>query len=103
MCICLNCNRIRECNIYSIIRISHGERAKRTKIFFYAQSPIITSLTSYSTKDSFLIEWDVSECLSYQDTPGNWIFFENIKKKIPTSQYLFHKFPSYLSYDSCFN
>lgn len=76
MCICLNCLRIFNCTIYSTIAKKHEEQIfsefQHLSIFF-PQSPIIFTLFSPALKKSFSLEWDVNECLSFQEKPGSWI------------------------------
>lgn len=76
MCICLNCVRIVNCHIYSIIAEKHKEQfdfnSDHLSVFF-PQSPIILTILYPSLKKNFLLEWDVNDCLSYQEQPGSWI------------------------------
>lgn len=96
MCICLNCYRINNCSIYTSVAQKHKERVIFTKKIFYPQSPIIFGLNKFSKIKSFLIEWDVNECLSYQEEPGNWLFFSSPKLLVSNT------FSSYLVYDLIF-
>nr|QWK41822.1 hypothetical protein [Protohalopteris sp.] len=98
MCICLNCYRIDNCSIYMVVALKHKEHIRTVKKMFYPQSPILFGLNKFSKINSFLIEWDISECLSYQDKPGNWLFSSSPKLTIPIS----YKFSSYLVYDLLF-
>nr|QWK42107.1 hypothetical protein [Pseudochorda nagaii] len=73
MCICLNCERINNCEIYSIIEQKHNEKRKRVENIFFPQSPILLCINFFSKKKNYLFEWDVNECLSYQEKPGKWL------------------------------
>lgn len=100
MCICLNCYQINNCSIYEAIAIKHNERIKLVKRIFYPQSPILFGLNKFSKRNPFLIEWDIHECLSYHDKPGNWLFFYN--PILTNSKIFYNNFSSYLTYDLIF-
>lgn len=91
MCICLNCDRIISCKIYNVISKKHQENQIIFSSCFSPQSPIIQILLS-SFKNGVFLEWDVNECLSFEDNPGIWIITESITSK----DY------SYLCYDTVF-
>lgn len=76
MCICLNCFHLSYCTMYKIISLQHKEKADFLikNFFLYPQSPVIYSIISYSSKGNCLSEWDINECLSFQEKPGNWLF-----------------------------
>lgn len=100
MCICLNCFRIVNCNIYSSIAEKHAERLSLDFLLsqsFFPQSPVIFTILSPSLKRNFLLEWDVNECLSYQEQPGSWLNTATKFNKKNTNQNL-----SYLTYDGLF-
>ena len=87
MCICLNCERIKTCNIFFLIEQKHEEKNKRTiNNFFFPQAPILSCINFFSKKKLYLFEWDVNECLSYQEKAGNWLSF--YPKMIEPSSYL---------------
>nr|YP_011007316.1 hypothetical protein V2495_pgp064 [Scytothamnus australis]WAM64745.1 hypothetical protein [Scytothamnus australis] len=90
MCICLNCDRIKICQIYSIIEQTHGEKQNmKTKIQMkkiFPQSPVLICLNFFSKKSTYLLEWDVNECLSYQEKPGSWLSMN--LNLLHTSRYL---------------
>nr|YP_009455789.1 conserved hypothetical plastid protein [Dictyopteris divaricata]YP_010205295.1 conserved hypothetical plastid protein [Grateloupia livida]AQZ25006.1 conserved hypothetical plastid protein [Dictyopteris divaricata]UAV85864.1 conserved hypothetical plastid protein [Grateloupia livida] len=88
MCICLNCFRISNCVLYEIMGQKHKEVNSSISTSFYPQSPVIQTLLSYSNKNKVLIEWDINECLSYQEKPGSWVFIK-LYKGI-ASDYLFY-------------
>nr|YP_011005769.1 hypothetical protein V2481_pgp064 [Cymathaere triplicata]WAM62773.1 hypothetical protein [Cymathaere triplicata] len=94
MCICLNCDRIDTCEVYFIVEQKHNEK----KIYeiipppFFPQSATLLCINFFSKKNLYLLEWDVNECLSYQEKPGSWMSF---KQKNP-------RYSSYLSFDLLF-
>lgn len=92
MCICLNCKRLNYCQIYSIVEQKHGEKQSNLEILFAPQSPILTCINFFSKKKLYTLEWDVNECLSYQEKPGNWLITDSPELN----------FSSYLSFDLSF-
>nr|YP_010127890.1 conserved hypothetical plastid protein [Lessonia flavicans]QPP20417.1 conserved hypothetical plastid protein [Lessonia flavicans] len=88
MCICLNCNRIDNCEIYFIVEQKHNEKKKyhKKKRPFFPQSPTLLCINFFSKKKLYLSEWDVNECLSYQEKPGSWMLFS--QKNSGHSSYL---------------
>lgn len=89
MCICLNCNRITNCEVYFIVEQKHNEKKNHStkKNTFFPQSPTLLCINFFSKKNLYLLEWDVNECLSYQEKPGNWMGF-NQKNRSKESSYL---------------
>lgn len=100
MCICLNCYRISSCDIYNLVTLKHEENNRIKNIDFYAQSPILVSLNRFTTENSCFLEWDVHECLSYQEKPGHWLISK--KRGFCSPYYLYHEIPLYLLYDYIF-
>nr|YP_009182393.1 conserved hypothetical plastid protein [Costaria costata]ALF62937.1 conserved hypothetical plastid protein [Costaria costata]QWK43811.1 hypothetical protein [Costaria costata]WAM62492.1 hypothetical protein [Costaria costata] len=93
MCICLNCDRINNCEVYSIVEQKHNEKqAYKKKRQFFPQSPTLLCINFFSKNNLYLLEWDVNECLSYQEKPGNWMLISQKNSKNS----------SYLSFDLLF-
>ncbi|CAN0336926.1 unnamed protein product [Ectocarpus sp. 6 AP-2014] len=86
MCICLNCDRINNCHIYFIIEKQHQETKKDVEKSFSPQAPVLLCLNFFSKQGIYLLEWDVNECLSYQEKPGNWLGYQ--QKNLNLSSYL---------------
>nr|WRW10691.1 hypothetical protein ASMI131 [Ascoseira mirabilis] len=89
MCICLNCERINTCKIYSAIEEKHEYKKTLTKFFFFAQSPILFCINCFYKNNiykAYKIEWDIHECLSYEEKPGNWLL--SLPKTLESSSYL---------------
>jgi len=100
MCICLNCSQINNCYTYESVAIKHGEQIESTGKIFYPQSPILFGLNKFSKKNSYLIEWDINQCLSYEEKPGNWLISSN--SIINNSSFFSNQISSYLMYDLIF-
>ena len=86
MCICLNCDRINRCRVYSIIEQQHQEKIKCQTKPFSPQAPILLCINFFSKKRLYALEWDVNECLSYEENPGSWLGCE--QKRLDISSYL---------------
>lgn len=100
MCICLNCSQINNCYTYEFVAIKHNEQIKKMGKIFYPQSPILFGLNKFSKKKSYLLEWDINQCLSYEEKPGNWLISSN---SITNKSIVFSKpISSYLIYDLIF-
>lgn len=85
--------------MYRVVGDKHNEKIVNTtyKKIFFPQSTILYSLLSFSEVHTYLTEWDINECLSYQEKPGNWLFEQSyilLNKS--------HNLVSYLNFDLCF-
>lgn len=90
MCICLNCFRISNCILYYKVGQKHDEVTRALTKLFFPQSPILQVLISYSFFNDILLEWDINDCLSYQEKPGSWIFHEKSEIYSLPSTYLYY-------------
>lgn len=88
MCICLNCGRINGCRVYFIIEQQHQEKTNSLSVEkpFCPQAPILLCINFFSRKTIYLLEWDVNECLSYQEKPGSWL--NSDQQRLDLSSYL---------------
>nr|YP_011006612.1 hypothetical protein V2488_pgp064 [Halosiphon tomentosus]WAM63757.1 hypothetical protein [Halosiphon tomentosus] len=87
MCICLNCNRVDNCLIVFFVEQKHKEKGTIIKkASFFPQSPILLCINLFSKKNSYSFEWDVNECLSYQEEAGAWLL--SCSKILKSSSYL---------------
>ena len=80
MCICLNCKYLIYCNVYYLVEAKHlNNLFKKDQlqayelVNFYAYSPILY-INSFLINTEHKLEWDVVNCLSYNEVPGNWIY-----------------------------
>jgi hypothetical protein len=76
MCICLNCNYINTCKQYFFIEKNHNELNTNKNPYFNPTQSII-SINYNGNIDQLLIEWDLEECLSFKEKPGNWLVYYN--------------------------
>lgn len=72
MCICLNCNFIYNCDVYQMIEEKHKQVKLKKKKNFIPYSPLIlVNITKIKNENE--IEWDVIDCLSYEEFLGAWM------------------------------
>lgn len=71
MCICINCRHINKCSTYQFIEKQHNKSIISHNISF---NPIGTIINANVNKKNSLIiiDWDLIECLSFVEKPGNW-------------------------------
>lgn len=72
MCICINCRHVHSCSTYQFIQKQHKQDLLQNKPFFLPVNTLIyinINLSLYSSK----FDWDLTECLSFIEQPGNWI------------------------------
>jgi hypothetical protein len=75
MCICINCLYVHKCATYEIVTTQHiGVNNKgRLKKLFSPCNPIIHVNFIY-TSEHTKSDWDIVECSSFMEEPGNWIY-----------------------------
>jgi hypothetical protein len=73
MCICLNCKYVLSCKTYYLIEELHNESHLTQNATFFPQSTVITVDFTISNLKNANLEWDVNECLSYEEKPANWV------------------------------
>ena len=78
-----------------------GIQNQKGQKFFFPQSAILYSLLSYSNDINCFIEWDINECLSYVEKPGNWLAL-SLNEYESTNSNLTSNVFSYLNYDILF-
>lgn len=72
MCICINCLYVHKCSTYKNIQKQHKKYSEQDRQLFNPLDPVI-NVNICNTSGSFEVDWDVTECLSFIDKPGNWI------------------------------
>nr|YP_009257506.1 hypothetical chloroplast RF34 [Coeloseira compressa]ANH09589.1 hypothetical chloroplast RF34 [Coeloseira compressa] len=72
MCICVNCLHVSRCKTYYLIGRQHGHCLNHCAMnFIPVSSLILVNITK--SQDLNVFEWDLKECLSFTEKPGNWI------------------------------
>nr|YP_009296793.1 hypothetical protein Bangp_054 [Bangiopsis subsimplex]AOM66136.1 hypothetical protein Bangp_054 [Bangiopsis subsimplex]ARO90307.1 conserved hypothetical plastid protein [Bangiopsis subsimplex] len=73
MCICINCKYVNNCSIYNLVEDQHsqGHISNQKKNIF---SPYLSVINiNIITNIANRLDWDVVECLSYIEKPGEWL------------------------------
>nr|YP_009509248.1 hypothetical protein [Gracilaria vermiculophylla]AXI96898.1 hypothetical protein [Gracilaria vermiculophylla]QXU75109.1 hypothetical protein [Gracilaria vermiculophylla]WDZ68039.1 hypothetical protein [Gracilaria vermiculophylla] len=74
MCICVNCRHVHNCTAYYLIQKQHNSVNDKKNInkFFIPEKTLINISINYI--DTYMyFDWDLVECLSFIEMPGNWI------------------------------
>nr|YP_010865305.1 hypothetical protein QQR83_pgp069 [Campylaephora boydenii]WGT74195.1 hypothetical protein [Campylaephora boydenii] len=72
MCICINCKHIKYCKTYSFIEKKHKIITNYNIHTFIPNHTIIQINLKKQTR-SYVLDWDLIECLSFIEKPGSWI------------------------------
>nr|QCI09136.1 hypothetical protein [Inkyuleea mariana] len=76
MCICINCRHANNCNTYYFIKQQHyNYRLKKNTNFIPINTLIKINIIHFMNESKF--DWDLIECLSFVEKPGNWLISEN--------------------------
>nr|YP_009395143.1 hypothetical protein [Bryothamnion seaforthii]ARW63911.1 hypothetical protein [Bryothamnion seaforthii] len=72
MCICINCRHIHRCLTYSFIEKQHQKVRKQKNNKFIPYHTVI-NINIYYKSSQIYLDWDLVECLSFAEQPGNWL------------------------------
>nr|YP_009295812.1 hypothetical protein Schim_066 [Schimmelmannia schousboei]AOM64747.1 hypothetical protein Schim_066 [Schimmelmannia schousboei] len=72
MCICVNCKHVKYCKTYILIQKQHQISITYTKSVFMPTNTLIKININNSYK-KIQFDWDLIECLSFVEKPGNWL------------------------------
>nr|YP_010851590.1 hypothetical protein Ycf34 [Echinothamnion hystrix]WGH14642.1 hypothetical protein Ycf34 [Echinothamnion hystrix] len=75
MCICINCRHIHRCKTYEFIEQQHNNHKIKQILNYFI--PINTIIIVYINKKhvNIYLDWDLKECSSFVEKPGNWLTF----------------------------
>nr|YP_009774114.1 conserved hypothetical plastid protein [Caulacanthus okamurae]QIZ74731.1 conserved hypothetical plastid protein [Caulacanthus okamurae] len=73
MCICINCRHIHNCTTYLVIQKQHKKNSKFTSQSYFVPLDTLVEVNIYQNIDDIKFEWDLTQCLSFVEKPGNWI------------------------------
>nr|YP_010850996.1 hypothetical protein Ycf34 [Aphanocladia stichidiosa]WGH14050.1 hypothetical protein Ycf34 [Aphanocladia stichidiosa] len=75
MCICINCRHIHRCKTYEFIEKQHKDnKIKYISNYFIPMNTIIIVNINKKYLNIYL-DWDLQECSSFIEKPGNWLTF----------------------------
>nr|WDA98874.1 Ycf34 [Sciadococcus taiwanensis] len=72
MCICVNCEHVNNCKMYLQVETQHNQVHLNTNPCFTPRATVIRVNLREQYKGYF-IDWDITECLSFTESPGKWI------------------------------
>nr|YP_009293664.1 hypothetical protein Rhodyp_068 [Rhodymenia pseudopalmata]AOM64346.1 hypothetical protein Rhodyp_068 [Rhodymenia pseudopalmata] len=72
MCICINCIHVCNCNTYALIQRQHGRYAENILQDFIPVNTLI-KISISSLINVSMFDWDLQECSSFTEKPGNWL------------------------------
>lgn len=71
MCICINCRHVNNCYTYQIIQKQHQQNLQKLFTFIPSNTLINVNIASEIQVTNF--DWDLVECLSFVEQPGQWL------------------------------
>nr|YP_009394519.1 hypothetical protein [Vertebrata thuyoides]ARW63081.1 hypothetical protein [Vertebrata thuyoides] len=73
MCICINCKHINKCSTYHFIKKQHDGFCFNKDSKLFNPPDTIISVNIYKNQTSIFLDWDLRECASFVEEPGNWL------------------------------
>nr|YP_010726252.1 hypothetical protein P8481_pgp145 [Hypnea brasiliensis]WCH55300.1 hypothetical protein [Hypnea brasiliensis]WDY84727.1 hypothetical protein [Hypnea brasiliensis] len=73
MCICINCQHVKDCTTYKIILIQHNQRVSSKSNTIFTPSNTLIQININQNLYSMKLEWDLVECASFVEKPGFWL------------------------------
>nr|YP_009396577.1 hypothetical protein [Vertebrata australis]ARW65763.1 hypothetical protein [Vertebrata australis] len=75
MCICINCRHINKCSIYTFIKHQHYSYCSSNSNKLFNPNDTIIYVSINKNQKNILLDWDLKECTSFVEKPGNWLTF----------------------------
>lgn len=73
MCICINCRHIIKCSTYFFIKKQYLKIHNNPNRDFFYPSKTIVIVQVNKHKETIALDWDLKECASFAEKPGNWL------------------------------
>nr|YP_009122234.1 hypothetical protein [Vertebrata lanosa]AJH65992.1 hypothetical protein [Vertebrata lanosa] len=73
MCICINCKHINVCSVYSFIKEQHCSFFDNDNLISFNPPRTIIHVSINRNRNNTLLDWDLKECASFVEEPGNWL------------------------------
>nr|YP_010903444.1 hypothetical protein REP88_pgp131 [Hypnea cryptica]WCH55897.1 hypothetical protein [Hypnea cryptica] len=73
MCICINCQHVKNCTIYKIILIQHNQPISKRHHTLFTPNNTLLQVSINQTYYDIKLEWDLVECSSFVEKPGFWL------------------------------
>lgn len=75
MCICVNCRHIHKCTTYLFIQQRHQNQvSKSSTIYNFIPKNTLIKINIVKKIDQIKFDWDLIECLSFTEQPGEWLY-----------------------------
>lgn len=72
MCICINCKHIDVCGAYYFVRQQHNGIVRYKEKELFNPSDTVICININKSKENLLLDWDIQQCTSFTEEPGNW-------------------------------
>lgn len=74
MCICVNCRHTHRCTTYLFIQQRHKKLVvKSLDIYNFTPQDTLIKINIVKKIDQIKFDWDLIECLSFTEQPGQWL------------------------------
>nr|YP_010485067.1 hypothetical protein Ycf34 [Hypnea cervicornis]UVW80761.1 hypothetical protein Ycf34 [Hypnea cervicornis] len=73
MCICINCQHVKNCTTYRIILIQHNQPISGTDKMEFTPENTLIQININQVDYNIKLEWDLVECSSFVEKPGFWL------------------------------
>nr|YP_010726438.1 hypothetical protein P4D33_pgp133 [Hypnea spinella]WDY84913.1 hypothetical protein [Hypnea spinella] len=73
MCICINCQHVKNCTTYKIILIQHNQPVSPKNNTVFTPSNTLVQININQSLYNIKLEWDLVECSSFVEKPGFWL------------------------------
>nr|QCI07256.1 hypothetical protein [Hypnea pannosa] len=73
MCICINCQHVKNCTTYKIILVQHNQPMLNKNSIIFTPHNTLIQININQTYYNIKLEWDLIECASFVEQPGFWL------------------------------
>nr|YP_010902648.1 hypothetical protein REP55_pgp133 [Hypnea nidulans]WCH54503.1 hypothetical protein [Hypnea nidulans] len=74
MCICINCQHVKNCTTYKIILMQHNQPILDKNKTVFTPNNTLVQININQVYYNIKLEWDLVECSSFVEKPGFWLF-----------------------------
>nr|YP_010902848.1 hypothetical protein REP59_pgp132 [Hypnea flava]WCH54902.1 hypothetical protein [Hypnea flava] len=73
MCICINCQHVKDCTTYKTILVQHDQPISRENDIIFTPKNTLVQINMNQSLYNVKLEWDIAECSSFVEKPGFWL------------------------------
>nr|WCH57093.1 hypothetical protein [Hypnea musciformis] len=73
MCICINCQHVKNCTTYNIILMQHNQPISKKHDTLFTPNNTLIQVNINQAYYDIKLEWDLVECASFAEKPGFWL------------------------------